>query len=204
MSSAHLLGLLSRVYPRPAILVHSPRGLLGHRIYSHISRHLPPLPPGKVPRFPAILVHFPPWLAGAPALQPSLAAPAVSTPGESAANFHDFGALSPVACWGIGSTAISRGTCRLFPRGKCRGFPRFWCTFPRGLLGHRLYSHLSWHLPPLPPGKVPGIPAILVHFPPWHETSGEVQQGRLVEVLIIKPAFLGNGSSSLSVSFLLI
>ena len=81
--------------PDPRFWCTFPRGLLGHRLYSHISRHLPPLPPGKVPRFPAILVHFPPWLAGAPALQPSLAAPAVSSLGESAGDFRDFGALSP-------------------------------------------------------------------------------------------------------------
>ena len=37
-----------------------------------------------------------------------------------------------------------------------------------------------------PRGKVPGFPAILVHFPPWHETSEEVQQGLLGEVLSIQ------------------
>jgi len=36
------------------------------------------------------------------------------------------------------------------------------------------------------PGKVPGFPAIPVHFPPWHETSEEVQQGMLGEVLSIQ------------------
>ncbi len=35
---------------------------------------------------------------------------------------------------------------------------------------------------PLLPRKVPGIPAILVHFPPWHEASREVQQDMLGEV----------------------
>ena len=35
---------------------------------------------------------------------------------------------------------------------------------------------------PRPPGKVPGISAKTVHFPPWHETSGEVQQGLLGKV----------------------
>ena len=36
------------------------------------------------------------------------------------------------------------------------------------------------------PGKVPGFSAIPVHFPPWHETSEEVQQGMLGEVLSIQ------------------
>ena len=35
-------------------------------------------------------------------------------------------------------------------------------------------------------GKVPGFPAKTVHFPPRHETSGEVQQGMLEEVLNIQ------------------
>ena len=53
------------------------------------------------------------------------------------------------------------------PRGKCREFLRFRCTFPRGSQGYLLHRHFSPH-PPFPPsGKVPGIPAIPVHFPPW-------------------------------------
>ena len=36
------------------------------------------------------------------------------------------------------------------------------------------------------PGKVPGFSAKTVHFPPWHETSEEVQQGMLGEVLSIQ------------------
>ena len=75
--------------------------------------------------------------------------------------------LSTVACLGTGSTDLSHRTCRLLPRGKCRDFPRFWCTSPRGLPGHQLHSHLSSHQPFLSPGKVPGIPTILVHFHPW-------------------------------------
>ena len=53
---------------------------------------------------------------------------------------------------------------------------------PRGLQGYRLHRHLSPH-PPFPPsGKVPGFLAKTVHFPPRHETSGEVQQGMLLEM----------------------
>ena len=77
----------------------------------------------------------------------------------------------PVARRGTGSTCLSRGTCRFHPRGKCRAFPRKRFTFPRGLPGHRLYRHLWRHLtfpsltfPSL--GKVPGISAKTVHFPP--------------------------------------
>ena len=47
------------------------------------------------------------------------------------------------------------------------------------------------------PGKVPRFPAILVHFPPWHEASGEVQQGMLWEVpsiqAFLKRAYAGPG-----------
>ena len=52
------------------------------------------------------------------------------------------------------------------PRGKCRAFPRKWFTFPRGRPGHWLHRPLWPHLPFPPPGKVPGIPAKTVHFPP--------------------------------------
>ena len=113
------------------------------------------------------MVHFPPWLAGAPAPQASLAALAVSTPGKSAGFFCENGSLSPVADRGTGSTDLSGRTCLSHPRGKCRVFPRKWFTFPRGSQGHRLHRHLWRHLPFPLPGKVPGIPAILVHFPPW-------------------------------------
>ena len=53
------------------------------------------------------------------------------------------------------------------PRGKCRVFRRKRFTFPRGLQGYRLHRHLSPHLSFPPSGKVPGIPAKTVHFPPW-------------------------------------
>ena len=72
------------------------------------------------------------------------------------------------------------------PRGKCREFLRKRFTFPRGRPGYRLHRPLSPH-PPFPPsGKVPGFPAKTVHFPLGHETSGEVQQGMLLEVLSIQ------------------
>ena len=128
-----------------------------------------------------------PWLAGASALQPHLAAPAASSPRESAAISRDFGALSPVACWGTGSTAISRGTCRLHPRGKCREFPRFWCTFPRGLLGHRLYSHLSWHLPsPSPRGKCREFPRFWCTFPRGMRLLGRSSRACLRKCLVYR------------------
>ena len=124
-----------------------------------------------MPGIPAKMVHFPPRLAGVPASQASLAALAVSTPGESAGNFCENGSLSPVAGRGTGSTCHSGCTCRFYPRGKCREFPRKRFTFPRGRPGYRLHRPLSPHLPFPPPGKVPGISAKTVHFPPQHESS---------------------------------
>ncbi len=53
------------------------------------------------------------------------------------------------------------------PRGKCRAFRRKRFTFPRGSPGYRLHRHLWPHLPFPPSGKVPGISAKTVHFPPW-------------------------------------
>ena len=55
----------------------------------------------------------------------------------------------------------------LDPRGKCREFRRKRFTFPCGQQGYRLHRPLLRHLPFLPPGKVPGISAKTVHFPPW-------------------------------------
>ena len=113
--------------------------------------------PGKVPGFPAKTVHFPPWPAGVPALQASLAALAIPTSGESAGNSGENGSLSPVADKGTGSTGLSGGTWHFHPRGKCRVFPRKWFTFPWG-------------------GS----------FSPGVETSEEVRQGMLGEVLSIQ------------------
>ena len=163
-----------------------PRGSQGHRLHRLLSPH-PPFPPsGKVPGIPAKTVHFPPRLAGAPAPQALLAALAVSTSRESAGNSGENGSLSPAAGRGTGSTDPSRRTRHFRPRGKCRAFPRKRFTFPHGSQGYRLHRLLSPH-PPFPPsGKVPGIPAKTVHFPPWHEASEEVQQGMLGEVLSIQ------------------
>ena len=118
-----------RAFPRKRFTF--PRGSQGHRLHSHLWRHLAFPPPGKVPGIPAILVHFPPQLAWAPAPQASLAALIVSTSRESAGNSCENGSLSPVACRGIGSTGISRRTCSLSLRGKCRVFLRKRFTFPR-------------------------------------------------------------------------
>ncbi len=112
-----------------------PRGRQGHRLHRHLWRHSPFPPPGKVPGFSTKMVHFPPWPAGVPAPQASLAAPAISTSGESAGFFHENGSLSPVARMGTGSTGLSRRTHRFHPWGKCRVFPRKRFTFPRGLNG---------------------------------------------------------------------
>ena len=101
---------------------------------------------GKVPGIPAILVHFPPRLAGEPAPQASLAALAISALGESAGFFRENGSLSPAARRGTGSTGPSCCTCHFHPRGKCRVFLRKWFTFPRGRPGHRLHRHLWRHL----------------------------------------------------------
>ena len=159
---------------------------MGYRLYRPLSPHSSFPPPGKVPGIPAILVHFPPRLVGVPAPQTPLAALAISPLGESAGNSCDFGSLSPVAGWGTGSTGLSRRTHRFHLPGKCREFLRKRFTFPRGRHGHRLHRPLSPHLPFPPPGKVPGFSAKMVHFPPWLETSGEVQQGMLGEMLSIQ------------------
>ena len=73
-----------------------PRGRQGHRLHMPLSPHSQSLPPGKVPGFSTKTVHFPPRLAGAPALQTPLAALAVSPSRESAGNFGENGSLSPV------------------------------------------------------------------------------------------------------------
>ena len=108
----------------------------------HFIQHLiPPLrffspcprPPGKVPGISAKTVHFPPWLAGAPAPQASLAAPAISTPGKSAGFFRENGSLSPVADKGTGSTDLSGRTWHFHSRGKCRVFLRKRFTFTHGM-----------------------------------------------------------------------
>ena len=137
-----------------------------HRLYRPLSPHSPFPPPGKVPGISAKTVHFPPWLAGALAPQTSLAAPAVSTSRESAGFFRENGSLSPAAGRGTGSTAVSRRTRHFHPQGKCRAFLRKRFTFPRGLHGYRLHRPLSPHSPFPPLGKVPGISAKTVHFPP--------------------------------------
>ena len=143
-----------------------PRGRPGHRLHRLLSPHPPFPPPGKVPGISAKTVHFPPWLAGAPAPQTPLAAPAISALGESAGISRENGSLSPTARRGIGSTDPSRRTCRFRPRGKCREFRRKRFTFPHGRPGYRLHRPLSPH-PPFPPsGKVPGFSAKTVHFPP--------------------------------------
>ena len=143
-----------------------PRGLLGHRLHRPLWPHLAFPPLGKVPGFSAKTVHFPPRPAGAPAPQASLAALAVSPSRESAGFFRENGSLSPVAGRGTGSTGLSRRTRHFHLWGKCRVFPRKRYTFPRGRQGYRLHRPLSPHLQSLPPGKVPGISAKTVHFPP--------------------------------------
>ena len=135
-----------------------------------------------MPGFPAKTVHFPLWPTRVPAPQASLAALAVSPPGESAGNFGENGSLSPVAGRGTGSTGLSGRTWHFHLRGKCRVFPRKRFTFPPGRPGHRLHRPISRHLAFPPPGKVPGFSAKTVHFHPWHETSGEVQQSLLGKV----------------------
>ena len=86
---------------------------------------------------------------------------------ESAGNSCENGSLSPAAGRGTGTTDLSRRTRSLSLPGKCRVFRRKRFTFPWGLHGHRHHRPLSPHLQSLPPGKVPGIPAKTVHFPPW-------------------------------------
>ena len=110
-----------------------PCGQQGYRLHRPLSRHLPFLPPGKVPGFSAKTVHFPPWPTGVPAPQASLAALGISTSRESAGNFGENGSLSPVADRDTGSTGLSGGTCHFHPWGKCREFLRKRFTFPHGM-----------------------------------------------------------------------
>ena len=164
----------------------SPSALQSHALvpFHFIQHFVPPLrffspcprPSGKVPGISAKTVHFPPRPAGAPAPQASLAALGISTPGESAGFFHENGSLSPVAGRGTDTIDLSGRTWHFHPRGKCREFRRKRFTFPRGRPGYRLHRPLWLHLAFPPLGKVPGISAKTVHFPPWHETSGDVQQ----------------------------
>ena len=102
-----------RVFPRKRFTF--PRGRQGRWLHRSLWPHLQSLPPGKVPGISAKTVHFPPWLAGAPAPQASLAAPAIPSPGESAGFFRENGSLFPVADKGTGSTGLSGGTCSLSP-----------------------------------------------------------------------------------------
>ena len=139
-------------------------GLSGRTCHFH--------PWGKCRVFPRKRFTFPRSLVGVPAPQASLAAPAIPSPGESAGFFGENGSLSPAARMGIGSTGLSRGTCHFHLRGKCRVFPRKRFTFPRGSQGYRPHRPLWPHPPFPPPGKVPGIPAKTVHFPPRLEWQG--------------------------------
>ena len=131
-------------------------GLPGYLLHRPLSSHLPFLSPGKVPGFPAILVHFHPWLAGTPAPQPPLVAPAVSFPGESAGNSCENGSLSPAVGRGTASTGLSRDFGALSSTA-CRatGSTATSCRTSR-------------------------------FFPPCHEASGKVQQGLLGKVLSIQ------------------
>ena len=67
---------------------------MGYRLYRPLSLYLAFPPPGKVPGIPAKTVHFPPWPAGVPASQASLAALAISASGESAGFSCENGSLS--------------------------------------------------------------------------------------------------------------
>ena len=161
---------------RPARLILVPSALQSHALlpFHFIQHFVPPLrffspcprPSGKVPGFSAKTVHFPLWPTRIPAPQASLAAPAISTPGESAGFSGENGSLSPAANKGTGSTGLSGCTWHFHPWGKCRVFLRKWFTFPRGRPGYRLYRSLWPHLAFPPLGKVPGFPAKTVHFPP--------------------------------------
>ena len=127
----------------PSRLILVPSAIQSHALlpFHFIQHFVPPLrffspcprPLGKVPGFSAKTVHFPPRPTGAPAPQASLAAPAVSTPGESAGLSGENGSLSPVADKGTGSTGLSGRTCHFHLRGKCRVFRRKRFTFPRGM-----------------------------------------------------------------------
>ena len=161
---------------RPSRLILVPSALQSHVLvpFHFIQHFVPPLrffspcprPSGKVPGFSAKTVHFPPWPTGVPAPQTPLAALGISTSEESAGFFRENGSLSPVAGRGTDTIDLSGRTWHFHPRGKCREFRRKRFTFPCGQQGYRLHRPLLRHLPFLPPGKVPGISAKTVHFPP--------------------------------------
>ena len=159
-----------------------------------------PRPLGKVPGFSTKTVHFPPGPTGALAPQASLAVLGISNPGGSAGFFRENGSLSPAAGRGTGSTGLSGRTWHFHLRGKCRVFPRKRFTFPRGRQGYRLYRPLWRHSPFPPLGKVPGISAKTVHFPPW-PTGALAPQASLAALGISTPGesagnFRENGSLS--------
>ena len=145
------------------------RDSIHHRLHMPLSPHSPFPPPGKVPGFSAKTVHFPQRPDGYRLHRHLWRHSSFPPPGESAGLFGENGSLSPAAGWGTGSTGLSRRTCRFHPRGKCRVFPRKWFTFPRGRQGRWLHRSLWRHLPFPPSGKVPGISAKTVHFPPWQD-----------------------------------
>ena len=117
-----------RVFPRKRFTF--PRGRQGHWLHRPLWPHSPFPLPGKVPGFSAKMVHFPPWPDGVQAPQASLAALAISTPGESAGFSCENGSLSPVAGRGTGSTGLSRCTWHFHLPGKCRVFPAKTVHFP--------------------------------------------------------------------------
>ena len=136
---------------------------------------------GKVPGFSAKTVHFPPRPAGAPAPQTSLAAPAISTLGESAGFFCENGSLSPAAGRGTGSTGLSCRTCSLSPRGKVPGF-----------------STKTVHFPPWPAGvPAPQAPLAALGISTSRESAGNFgENGSLsprVSVVKIRHGSRGRG-----------
>ena len=130
-STAYIPRGKCRVFPRKRFTF--PHGGMGYRLHRPLSRHLPFLPPGKVPGISAKTVHFPLWPTGTPAPHASLAALGISTSRESAGFSCENGSLSPVANKDTGSTGLSRRTWHFQTRGKCREFRRKRFTFPRGM-----------------------------------------------------------------------
>ena len=95
-----------------------PWGRQGRWLHRPLSLYLAFPHPGKVPGFSAKTVHFPPWPAGVPAPQASLAALGISTLGESAGNSCENGSLSPVAVHFPRGRSLLEGSSRAC-LGKC-------------------------------------------------------------------------------------
>ena len=109
-------------------------------------------------------------------------------------HFHPWGKCRVFLRKRFTSTGLSGCTWHFHPWGKCREFPRKRFTFPRGRQGYRLHRPLWLHLAFPPLGKVPGISAKTVHFPP-RPTGALAPQASLAALGISTPGGESAGNS---------